>query len=110
MPEIYPILVSALHNKTISGKAKNKFYRCIHIDEHCIIFSGNEKSGKAMIPTEVAIEWIEAFMDERVYDHFTGKERVKIIGQDSKWSNYCHGFTSHMGAIVRAYFENTPQK
>jgi len=110
MSEIYPILVSALHNKTISGKAKNKFYSCIHIDEHCIIFSGNEKSGKAMIPTEVAVEWIEAFLEERVYDNYTGKERVKIIGRDSKWSNHCHGFTSHMDAIVRAYFASILQK
>lgn len=109
MLEIYPGLVSCLHNKEIPGKAKNKFYSCLHIDEHCIIFSGNGTSGKAMIPTEVAIEWIEAFIDERVYDHYTGKERVKIIGGNSKWSNYCHGFTSHMDAIVRAYFTELRQ-
>jgi len=109
MTDIYPGLVSCLHNKTITGKTKNKFYSCLHIDEHCIIFSGNGLSGKAMIPTEVAIEWIEAFIDERVYDHYTGKERVKIIGGDSKWSNYCHGLTSHMDAIVRAYITELRQ-
>ena len=56
-----------------------------------------------MIPTEVALEWIDAFESGLVYDNYTSKERVKEIGGHSEWSNYCHGFTSHLDAIVRAY-------
>ena len=41
-----------------------------------------------------------------VYDNYTSKERVKEIGALSNWSNYCHGFTSHLDAIVRAYQES----
>lgn len=76
----------------------------MYIDQNCIIFDSDEDGGKAIISTEVAVEWIQAFETGLVYEHYTGKERVKEIGARSDWSNFCHGFTSHLDAIVRAYF------
>ena len=99
----YPKLVSAIFNKSLPAKRKNKFYTVIHVDQQCIIFDANEESGKAIIPTEVAIEWIEAFESGLVYEHYSGKERKSEISKLSAWSGYCHGFTSHLDAIVRAY-------
>ena len=52
-------------------------------------------------------EWIEAFESGLVYEHYSGKERKSEISKLSTWSGYCHGFTSHLDAIVRAYFELT---
>lgn len=103
MREKYPDLVKSVYNKALPSKRKNKFYHCIHIDQHCMIFDKNEDSGKAIIPTEVALEWIEAFETGLVYEHYTGKERKSEISESSTWSGYCHGFTSHLDAIVRAY-------
>ena len=103
MHEKYPLLVRAIHDRSLSGKKKYKSYYCSHIDQYYIIFEADEVGGKAIIPTEVAIEWIEAFESGLVYDNYTSKERVKEIGALSDWSNYCHGFTSHLDAIVRAY-------
>ena len=103
MHKKYPDLVKAIFGQTLPGKKKNKTYHCSHVDQHCIIFEADEAGGKAIIPTEVAIEWIEAFEAGLVYDNYTSKERVKEIGARSDWSNYCHGFTSHLDAIVRAY-------
>lgn len=105
MHEKYPDLVKAILGKSLPGKMKNKSYYCSHIDQFCIIFEADEVGGKAIIPTEVAIEWIEAFESGLVYDNYTSKERVAEIGARSSWSNYCHGFTSHLDAIVRAYLE-----
>ncbi|GEM_PF-5463552 len=106
MHEKYPLLVRTILDRSLPGKKKNKSYYCSHIDNHCIIFEADEAGGKAIIPTEVAIEWIEAFESGLVYDNYTSKERVKEIGALSNWSNYCHGFTSHLDAIVRAYQES----
>lgn len=99
----YPDLVKVILNQSLPGKIKSKSYYCSHIDQNCIIFEADKKGGKAIIPTEVALEWIDAFESGRVYDNYTSKERVKEIGALSDWSNYCHGFTSHLDAIVRAY-------
>ena len=103
MHPIYSDLVTAIFGKRLPGKKKNKFYHCIFIDPQCIIFDSDEQGGKAMIPTEVAVEWILAFETGLVYENYTANERVKEIGLRSDWSNYCHGFTSHLDAIVRAY-------
>ena len=103
MHEKYPGLVWAILDKSLPGKMKNKSYHCSHIDQFCIIFEADEVGGKAIIPTEVAIEWIEAFESGLVYENYTSNERVAEIGARSSWSNYCHGFTSHLDAIVRAY-------
>jgi len=106
MHPIYPDLVLAIFGQRLPGKKKNKAYHCIYIDPNCIIFDSDDDGGKAILPTEVAIEWIEAFETGLVYDHYTSKERVKEIGARSDWSNYCHGFTSHLDAIVRAYLNH----
>lgn len=103
MHPIYSDLVTAIFGKRLPGRMKNKFYHCVYIDPQCIIFDSDEQGGKAMIPTEVAVEWILAFETGLVYENYTAKERVKEIGLRSEWSNYCHGFTSHLDAIVRAY-------
>jgi len=103
MSNVYPKLVNAIFNKALPSKRRNKFYNVIHIDQHCIIFDANEESGKAIVPTEVAIEWIEAFESGLVYEHYTANERKSEISKLSTWSGYCHGFTSHLDAIVRAY-------
>ena len=106
MHPIYPRLVAVIFGRRLPGKVKNKFYHCIYIDPQCIIFDADVDGGKAIIPTEVAIEWIEAFESGLVYANYTSKERVKEIGARSEWSNYCHGFTSHLDAIVRAFEES----
>lgn len=103
MNQKYSQLVRAILDRSLPGKNKNKSYHCSHIDQHCIIFEADDAGGKAIIPTEVALEWIDAFESGLVYDNYTAKERVKEIGAHSQWSNYCHGFTSHLDATVRAY-------
>ena len=105
MGNIRPQLVSLLHQNTLHGSTKGKSYDCTYVDVHCIIFDSNAKSKKAMIPMDVAIEWIKSYLTEQIYPEWPAKLKISVIKENSPWSTSHHSFSSHLNAILRAYIE-----
>jgi len=105
MGNLRPQLVSLLHNQSIEGAIKGNSYTCTHADFYCIIFDSNSKSKKVMLPMDVALEWIEAYLDGKIYPEYKSRDKRDIITEYSTWSTTLHSFESHLNAILRAYIE-----
>ena len=105
MGNIRPQLVSLLHQKTIDGALKSNSYTCTHADFYCILFDSNSKSKKVMVPMDVAIEWVEAYLTGQIYPEWKSRLKRDTITKYSTWSTTLHSFESHLNAILRAYIE-----
>ena len=105
MSSIREQLIQLLHEKTIQGIKKNNSYTCIHAGYKCIIFDSNKTSKKVMIPMDIAIEWIQALIDSKIYIEYTSRLKRDTITKDTVWSTTNHSFESHLNAILRIYNE-----
>ena len=105
MSSIREQLIQLLHEKTIQGIKKNNSYTCIHAGYKCIIFDSNKTSKKVMIPMDIAVEWVQALIDSKIYIEYTSRLKRNTITQDTLWSTTNHSFESHLNAILRTYNE-----
>ena len=92
-----------LNGKTIQGIKKNNSYACIHAGYRCIIFDSNNTSKKVMIPMDIAIEWVQALIDSKIYIEYAGRLKRDTITKNTVWSTTNHSFESHLNAILRLY-------
>ena len=105
MSSIREQLIELLHEKTIQGIKKNNSYTCVHAGYKCIIFDSNKTSKKVMIPMDIAIEWVQALIDSKIYIEYTSRLKRNTITQDTLWATTNHSFESHLNAILRIYNE-----
>ena len=85
--------------------SKRTVYHCLHVNETSIVFSGTEGTGKVMIPTEVALEWIDALDSGKINLGMTSRKMRNTIKTQSNWSAYQHGFETHLSSLVYAWSE-----
>ena len=100
-------LRNLLKGRVISSK--RTVYHCIHICETSIIFSQTDGTGKVMIPTEVALEWIEAFQSGKINLGMKSREMRDLVKSRSEWASYQHGFETHLSSLVQAW-SNSPDE
>jgi len=84
-------------------------YYCSHADEQSIVFARTPDTGKIMIPTELAIEWVRAYEHGLINLNMTSREMRGIVQGNSDWAAYQHGFETHLQAIVKTWAETHPR-
>jgi len=94
-------LISLLNGKTI--KSASSEYRCDHADEVVIIFDPTKDTKKIMIPTDLAMEWVQAFEFGLINMEMNARFMRDIVKDHSTWAAYQHGFESHLYAIVKTW-------
>lgn len=96
-----------LNGRTIpSGKSE---YHCLSATPECIVFGLSDKTRKVMIPTEVALEWIQAVESGVVDGDETAREMREKIAPRSSWAPFQHGFETHLKAITVSWVNsNSP--
>jgi len=94
-------LISMLTGKVI--QSSRSAYRCIHADSISIVFEGTDKTKAVIIPTDLAMEWVEAQDRGDITDSMRLKRKRKIVSKTSRWSSYLHGSESHLNAIIQEW-------
>jgi len=101
------LLISILNGKKIySSRAE---YYCSYADNNFILFARTSDTGKILIPTGLAAEWIRAYQHGLIKLDMTSREMRNIVQQNSDWAAYQHGFETHMYAIVKTWAETYPR-
>jgi len=96
-----------LNGQTIQGARKE--YYCLYADETAIIFAPTPKTKKIMIPTELALEWIQAYQFGLIDLKMTSRQMRDVVKDHSGWSKFQHGFGAQMVAIVKTWAEAHPR-
>lgn len=91
-------LAAFLDGRKISSG--NTEYHCISADEQAIVFGLSEKTRKVMIPTELALEWVQALKTGLVDSSETARQMREKIVPRSSWAPFQHGFETHLKAIA----------
>lgn len=78
-------------------------YQCIYIDEFCVIFDATSKTAKVMIPTDLILEWINAFEFKLISENLNAREMREAVKTHSQWAPYQHGFETHLCAIIKKW-------
>lgn len=94
-------LAEFLDGRTISSARTD--YHCISADEQAIVFGLSENTGKVMIPTELALEWIQAAESRIVSVKDQARDMREKIEPRSSWARFQHGFETHLKAITVAW-------
>ncbi len=89
-------------------EASQTAYHAVYVDEHCIVFAETEGTNKVMIPTDVAIEWIQAYEFGLIKLDMKARAMKDVVKQRSSWARFQHGFDSHLRAIVKNWAERYP--
>jgi hypothetical protein len=97
-------IISLLNGKTICGSRKE--YYCSHADDTAIIFSPTPDTKKIMIPTDLAMEWIQSYNFGLINLKMKSREMRDIVQKHSVWSKFQHGFGSQMYAIVKTWADS----
>jgi hypothetical protein len=100
-------LISLLHGRSIQS-ARTEYY-CSHTDEAVIIFAPTPDTKKIMVPTDLAVEWVQAYQFGLINLDMTAREMRQIVQDHSVWAAYQHGFETQMYAIVKTWAEANPQ-
>ena len=96
-----------LNGQTIQGARKE--YYCSHVDEIVIIFAPTPETKKIMVPTELALEWIQAYQFGLINLDMTSREMRDTVQDHSVWSRFQHGFGAQLVAIVKTWAEAHPR-
>lgn len=100
-------LIFLLHGKTI--RSANSEYQCAHADETVIFFAASRDTGRIMIPTDLALEWVQAYDFGLIQMNMSAREMRDIVKEHSAWAAYQHGFETQMYAIVKTWSEAYPR-
>jgi hypothetical protein len=100
-------LIQLLNGRTIHG-SRSEFY-CTHADNQAILFAPTPDTGKIMIPTDLAVEWVRAYQHKRINLQMPTQEIRTIVKVNSEWAAFLHGFDSQLYAIVKTWAEAHPQ-
>ena len=100
-------LIEVLNGQTIKG-ARKKYY-CSQANEIAIVFALTPDTKKIMIPTELALEWIQAYQFGIIDLSMTSRQMRDLVQNHSVWSRFQHGFGSQMYAIVKTWAETYPR-
>jgi hypothetical protein len=98
--------------KQLKGKKINSSraeYYCSYADSTVIIFARTPDTGKIMVPTELASEWVRAYDHGLINLDMTAREMRGIVQDNSDWAAYQHGFETQMYAIVKTWAEAHPR-
>ncbi len=101
------LLVRLLNGRRIHS-ARAEYY-CSHADGQVIIFARTADTGKIMVPTELALEWVRAYEHGLINLDMTAREMRGIVQENSDWAAYQHGFETQMYAIVKTWAEAHPR-
>lgn len=100
-------IVQLLDGKKIES-ARAEYYVSF-ADPTVIIFARTPDTGKIMVPTELALEWIRAYQHGLINLDMTAREMRGIVQENSDWAAYQHGFETQMYAIVKTWAEAHPR-
>lgn len=78
-------------------------YYCSYADGTVIVFARTPDTGKIMVPTELALEWVRAYEHGLINLDMTAREMRGIVQENSDWAAYQHGFETQMYAIVKTW-------
>jgi hypothetical protein len=98
------LLISILNGKKIHS-ARAEYY-CSYADNNIILFARTNDTGKILIPTGLAEEWIRAYEHGLIKLDMTSREMRNIVQKNSDWAAYQHGFETHMHAIVKTWADS----
>jgi hypothetical protein len=101
------LLLDLLDGKTIHS-SRTEYY-CAYADEKVVIFAPTPDTKKIMVPTELAVEWVQAYQFGLINLTMTAREMRQIVQDHSVWAAYQHGFETQMYAIVKTWAEAHPQ-
>ncbi len=59
-----------------------------------------------MIPTDLALEWVQAYDFGLIHMNMNAREMRDIVKEHSAWAAYQHGFETQMYAIVKTWAES----
>jgi hypothetical protein len=99
-------LVKLLRHKPL--KASRVEYLCEDANDEFILFAESDTTGRIMIPTDLALEWIQAFEFGLIDLNERSRLMRKKVARTSRWASFQHGFETHLAAIVRAWSEKYP--
>ena len=102
------LLAEFLNGRTIPSG--NSEYHCLSANHECIVFGLSEKTRKVMIPTEVALEWVQAFESGLVDREDKAREIREKIAPRSSWAPFQHGFETHLKAIAVSWVDANSSK
>ena len=97
-------LIIILNGQTIH--AARKEYYCSYVDETVIIFAPTPDTKKIMVPTDLALEWVQAYQFGLINLDMTARQMRDIVQDHSVWAGFQHGFETHMSAIVKTWAES----
>ena len=89
-------------------KASRADYNCEEANEDYILFAESDTTGRVMIPTDLALEWIQAYEFGLIESGEQPRSMREKIKKSSRWAPYQHGFDTQLAAIVRAWAEKHP--
>ncbi len=89
-------------------KASRVDYNCEEANEDYILFAESDTTGRVMIPTDLALEWIQAYEFGLIEIGEQPRSMREKIKKSSRWAPYQHGFDTQLAAIVRAWSEKYP--
>jgi hypothetical protein len=87
-------LVALLSGNRINS-SRTEYY-CSHANETVIIFAPTPDTKKIMVPTELALEWVQAYQFGLINLDMTAREMRQIVQNHSVWAAYQHGFETQM--------------
>lgn len=90
-------------------KASRVEYRCEEANDDFILFAESDTTGRIMIPTDLALEWIHAYEFGLIELKEQSRSMRKKVAKTSRWAPFQHGFETHLAAIVRAWSEKYPR-
>ena len=67
------------------------------------VFGGTERTQQVMIPTDLILEYIDAYKAGQIDVSMKPRTMRDIVKVESPWANYQHGFETHVHAVVVAW-------
>lgn len=94
-------VIQLLDGRKIS--AGRSEYHCLSANETSVVFGLSETTKKVMLPTELVLEWIQAFESAVISLDDSAREMRQKVVPRSSWAAFQHGFETHLFAIVSSW-------
>ena len=94
-------IISLLNGKEIEHKRGT--YHCETANQSVVIFSESDTTGRVMLPTDVVLEWVQAYEFGLIKPKDTARTMRLKVTPSSRWAPFQHGFETHLAAIVAAW-------